>query len=321
MTNSVKAVKERVEAKLLAIPGVSGVGYNGSINVYVKELNPKVLAFIPKTIEGITVHVIKGSFSLLSLLPASAIYSIRTGRFRPAPGGVSIGHYKVTAGTLTCKTIDNASGEVRGLGNNHVVALNWGTEKIGVKGDPELQPGPYDGGTVSNDTLGTLQDWIPVELNKDNLIDAGTFYSDQLDNKIEEVGIPEPSMEPYVGQKVLGSGRSSGLNFSTCIDVDATINVEGFGVCKFVHQCIYKPALLLPGDSGKWIGDVDTLRSVSLGFAGDPDISAANKMTNVESLLKLRAIPPLPYLDLRLAMGIPILGSIIANYPIGSRKK
>ena len=59
-----------------------------------------------------------------------------TDRFRPAPGGVSIGHVAITAGTLGCWVTKNGQKVI--LSNNHVLA-NSNDAEIG---DAILQPRP-----------------------------------------------------------------------------------------------------------------------------------------------------------------------------------
>src|SRR5204863_365665 len=69
-----------------------------------------------------------------------------TGRYRAAPGGSSIGHLRITAGTLGCLVVLNSS-KLCILSNNHVLAN--GNEA--VRGDSILQPGPADGGQHPRD--------------------------------------------------------------------------------------------------------------------------------------------------------------------------
>ncbi len=61
-------------------------------------------------------------------------------KWRPAPGGVSIGHYNITAGTLGMLVRKKDTGEVLILSNNHVLA----NSNAGKAGDIIYQPGPYD---------------------------------------------------------------------------------------------------------------------------------------------------------------------------------
>ncbi len=318
MAEEVRRIKEKHESQLLAIPGVESVGYNGSINVYVDKLTPQISAFIPKSIGGVKIHirVTGGKFRILSLIPMTAIYSDRTRRVRPAPGGVSIGHPDITAGTLGCTARDKLTGEVFGLSNNHVVANDWGTVHTGKKGDPTLQPGVYDGGTISNDKLGELVRWEPVLTDGDNLIDAGLFRSDELSKNIEEIGEPDQCAEPYIGMKVVKSGRSSGVSYGKIVDIDATADIYGNGVCRFINQIMIEPAVMIPGDSGSWIGEVDSSRSVALGFAGAPNYSIASRMSDVERILGVEVIPPSGYLSLVGMMTPLALGAIVSNYGV-----
>jgi len=56
------------------------------------------------------------------VFPTGIIHAFQdpTGRFRPAPGGVSIGHYLITAGTFGCIVKKNGVKFI--LSNNHVLA-------------------------------------------------------------------------------------------------------------------------------------------------------------------------------------------------------
>jgi hypothetical protein len=81
------------------------------------------------------------------------------GRFRPTiPGGVSIAHYKVTAGTLGAMVRDRTTGERFILSNNHVLA----NSNEALVGDPILQPGPIDGGQNPGDVVSRLERFIAL---------------------------------------------------------------------------------------------------------------------------------------------------------------
>ena len=74
-------------------------------------------------------------------------------RFRPTiPAGVSVGHFKVTAGTIGAMVFDRETGEPLILSNNHVLA-NSNDAEIG---DVILQPGPTDHGVRPDDVVGQL---------------------------------------------------------------------------------------------------------------------------------------------------------------------
>ncbi len=99
------------------------------------------------------------------------------GRFRPLiPAGVSIGHYKVTAGTLGVVVTDKTTGARLILSNNHVLA----NSNDSVIGDPILQPGAIDGGQNPGDIVATLERFVKLR------------YTD-------EVVTPEPPPAPSPG--------------------------------------------------------------------------------------------------------------------------
>src|SRR6266498_3403770 len=109
------------------------------------QLRPNDL--IPETIEAMKTDVVEtGRIQALQA---------RTDRWRPAPGGVSIGHYRITAGTLG--VVARRADARMILSNNHVLAK----ENAASIGDPILQPGPYDGGT-DRDRIATLDAFVPI---------------------------------------------------------------------------------------------------------------------------------------------------------------
>jgi hypothetical protein len=154
------------EEELLAKSNVVGVGVglkesNGeftgetAVVVLVQEKRPvTALAaddLIPRELEGIRTDVMEVGYvrALQSQNPR--------GRFRPTiPAGVSIGHYKVTAGTLGAIVIDRRTGEKLLLSNNHVLA----NSNDAVIGDPILQPGSIDGGVTPGDVVARLERFI-----------------------------------------------------------------------------------------------------------------------------------------------------------------
>lgn len=333
-TEELLAIKSRYQEELLKLSGVTGIGLNGSVIIYVERLTHELSQLLPKQLDGVTVKIVTtGKIVPLSLLQpatpiAHAIYANRTGRFRPAPGGVSVGHPRVTAGTLGCRARDKITGEILGLSNNHVVALaQWGTMDVGRKGDSILQPGPLDGGRYPDDVVGLLDRWQPVELEPaENLIDAAAFTSDMLAKEVLDIGVPDTLVDPQVGGNVLKSGRTSGVTFGKTLDVNATVKVsggEGWGDCLFTDQIVVSPSIMQGGDSGSWTGEVDTFRTVGLGFAGSEtgEVSIHCKAKHVEDTLGVEIIPPLPYVSKRLlgfgllSGGILVSGMIVSRSP------
>src|SRR6267143_1898178 len=83
-------------------------------------------ARVPEKVDGIRTDVVE--IGEIDAFPFK-------GRFRPAPGGVSVGHFRITAGTIGCLVKKGTKLHI--LRNNHVLAnVNQGTV-----GDAVLQPG------------------------------------------------------------------------------------------------------------------------------------------------------------------------------------
>ena len=103
---------------------------------------------VPETLDGVPVDVFETG-------PIRAL-AARTDRQRPAPGGVSIGHRDITAGTLGC--LVRKDGKLVILSNNHVLADSNAAELE----DPILQPGHLDGGRFPEDWIASLVDFVPI---------------------------------------------------------------------------------------------------------------------------------------------------------------
>ena len=298
MSEELKRLKEKYEEYLLGVKGVTGVGLNGSIIVYVERATPEIKQIIPRQLEGVPVRIKEtGVIRFMSIVPMSATYADRTSKWRPAPGGVSCGHPNVGTGTLTCRVRDKKTREIiGGLTNNHVAVFDMEPMCIGKKGDSILQPGVYDGGKVPDDKIGELLKWIPIKIFDPNYVDAAVFESVELRKDVLDVGTPSNTVEPIVGMKVLKSGRTSGINYGTITDVNATmgVKVNEEEIFVFRNQIVVEPRLLFPGDSGSWVGEVDTFNTVGLGFAGSDTLAVANRALTVEELLDIEIIPPVP---------------------------
>ncbi len=106
---------------------------------------------VPKQVDGVPTDVIEVGYL--------RAYDSPRDRFRPIiPSGVSIGHYKITAGTLGAIVTDRVTGEKFILSNNHVIA----NSNAALQGDAILQPGPTDGGQNPGDMVARLERFIPI---------------------------------------------------------------------------------------------------------------------------------------------------------------
>ena len=167
-------------------------GTDGELSVVVLVEEKKPLAalsaqdVIPPEVDGMRTDVYEVGY-----LRAQQFQSPRE-RFRPViPAGVSIGHFKVTAGTFGAIVTDRTTGERFLLSNNHVLA-NSNDASIG---DPILQPGAIDGGINSSDMVATLERFIKLRYTDDPVVEP-----------------PEPPT-PGPGPTPPGSGEPAGCNF------------------------------------------------------------------------------------------------------------
>jgi hypothetical protein len=241
----------------------------------------------------------------------------RTGRYRPAPGGVSIGHYQITAGTLGCVVKDRASGDRLILSNNHVLAdIN-----AGRAGDPILQPGSYDGGVEGKDMIAVLERFIPLHFKEApstcaianlaqgtinwfaklvgsthrvrayrvnpsavNQVDAALarpLNEEMVLDEILDIGVVGGITPPSLGMSVRKSGRSSGFTSGQIRVLDASVQVEyDKHVADFDDQII-TGAMSQPGDSGALLVTSDGLLAVGLLFAGSQQATVFNPIRSV----------------------------------------
>ncbi|WP_372638903.1 hypothetical protein [Fodinibius sp.] len=214
------------------------------------------------------------------------------GRFRPAPGGVSIGHVNISAGTLGCLVEKN--GELFILSNNHVLA---NSNEADLE-DPILQPGPFDGGLKAEDEIATLSEYVPIIYNDEgdnsespeNFVDcaiAKPHNTDDIENEIYQVGSIAGVKEAKFDMEVKKSGRTTGLTTGVIEQVDVTSRVN-FGSNKaaiFTDQ-VMAGNMSQGGDSGSAVLDNDD-NIVGLLFAGSDTSTLINRIENVFDVLEV----------------------------------
>ncbi|MEU1728928.1 hypothetical protein [Nonomuraea sp. NPDC005692] len=149
-----------------------------------------------------------------------------TARERPAPNGVSIGHFNVTAGTLGSLVIDNTDRTVNILSNNHVLADG----NNAMIGDAIVQPGVFDGGTTAGDTIATLKRFVTLNANG-NTADAAIAQprdpndvEDRVKNDLIPVATPD---HPAIG--LLFAGTCNRTLINPIDQVLTQLNVEFLG--------------------------------------------------------------------------------------------
>lgn len=274
---------------------------------------------VPRKVGGVVTDVIEvGEISLLS---------VRTTRLRPAPPGVSIGHYKISAGTFGAVVRDRRTSAPFILSNNHVLAnITDGQDGRARAGDLVLQPGRYDGGTEA-DAIGVLERFVPLwrenmeslcpvarriqqvanamvrglnpayevrllkRVQAENLVDAAVarpLADYDISSDILELGAVDGIREPSIGLRVRKSGRTSGVTTGEIRVVDATIRVlMGDLGTALFTDQIVTTPMAQPGDSGSLVLSEDR-RAVGLLSAGSDSASLCGRMTTVLKLLDVK---------------------------------
>lgn len=221
-------------------------------------------------------------------------------RVRPVMGGFSVGHYKITAGTIaTCvydlKPFPGIPKKYYILSNNHVLA----NSNYASLGDPILQPGPVDGGSVPSDIVARLSRYVPIKFRTPtyiplNYVDAAIAEGDfhNLNRDIYWIGIVQQvKSKPRVGDLVEKTGRTTNFTTGRIIALHATIDVNygGGRLARFTDQ-IVTSNMSAPGDSGSLVCDIKE-GAVGLLFAGSSRVTIVNNILRVQSLLGIRLHP------------------------------
>jgi len=282
-----------------------------AIRVGVKEKVPlaqlKKKDIIPRSLQGMETDV----------FPTEEITALaidRKAKHRPAPGGVSIGHPSVTAGTLGM-VVRKAGRRI--LSNNHVLAHS-NAAKIG---DDAWQPGSYDGGGIA-ECIGHLSEFVPIGFTGDgsgclggiigkvlapifatiaelfgltpraitNKVDAAIARpsrDEDVSDEILEIGKPTGYGEAKVSDKLKKSGRTTAVTQGDVIAIDGVSNVNyGDGRVAIFEDQIITSAMSEGGDSGSAVLNQQN-EVVGLLFGGSSSLTIINKISNVIDALGL----------------------------------
>jgi len=212
-------------------------------------------------------------------------------KIRPAEGGYSVAHFKVTAGTIATCVVDRKPSpgvpkKYYILSNNHVLA-NSNNANIG---DPIYQPGPADGGTKKC-TIARLSKFVPIKFNgKCNYVDAAIAEGDlcNLDREVYWSGFVNEVAWAKVGDILHKTGRTTGHTTGKVLAINATINVNygGGKIGKFCRQIITTD-MSAGGDSGSLTIN-EKGQGVGLLFAGSSTITIHNHLPYVMALLNIK---------------------------------
>jgi hypothetical protein len=327
LMTQLRQVKGTYQAGLLRKLNVVGVGLGykisqgvstGEMSLVVsvaRKVDPSILSaqdLVPQVLNGIRTDVVEtGILRAFQLGPRD--------RWRPVvPPGVSIGHYRITAGTFGC--LVRRGEEKFILSNNHVLANSNDCQP----GDAVLQPGAADGGTL-DDRIATLADYVPLDFGTTspecpiaeasarllnyvaralgsshqleavkqtegvNRVDAALarpLSPDLVSNEILNIGVPTGVGTATLGTEVQKSGRTTGHTQGTITQIDATLRINYNGpTALFTGQLVAGP-MSQPGDSGSAVLDMDG-RVVGLLFAGSDAATIINPIDEVFSALNV----------------------------------
>lgn len=228
-------------------------------------------------------------------------------RMRPAPGGISVGHKDITAGTLGCLVTGNSAprnSRVMILSNNHVLA----NSNAGRLGDSIIQPGRADGGITPRDQVAILERFVPINFaaGSFNYVDCATGWAwpDRVRRELMYLSGGNPvffqtgtnPVAPAMNMIVGKTGRTTQLRQGRITAVGVTVNVNfgAAGVAQFRDQFAVRAAsgdFSQGGDSGslvwQWAGN---LPPVGLLFAGGGGTTFCNRISRVFSALDVRKL-------------------------------
>jgi hypothetical protein len=328
-----RAAKTQYKLELMRKPNVVAVGVGYKIGGGQQTETPCVIVFVRRKVAAESLSRDQLVPETVGEVPTDVVESgeifaqqSRTGKYRPAPGGVSVGHRQVTAGTFGAVVRDSRSGERLILSNNHVLANTNGASQ----GDIILQPGSADGGTVANDAIGSLLRYEPIQFEAEpgppgdcsrantfaeignfiartlgsehrvyayrteqviNLVDAAVarpLNNQDILDEILEIGEISGVQEAAVGMAVRKSGRTTGLTSGSIVSLDTMVTVNyGSDRNAIFDGQIVSGSMSQPGDSGSLLVDGESQRAVGLLFAGSNQTTIYNP---IETVLELLAV-------------------------------
>lgn len=228
-------------------------------------------------------------------------------RLRPAPGGISVGHRLITAGTLGCLVRGRSAPRINRLmvlSNNHVLA----NTNAGPLGESILQPGSFDGGKHPADQIAVLERFVPINFaaGSTNIVDCATGWAwpDRVRRELMYVSggiiryyrVGATPVAAVLGMAVGKSGRTTQLTNGRVTAVGVTINVNfgGGRVARFTNQiAVRSPSgdFSAGGDSGSLIWTWDARRApVALLFAGGGGTTFGNPIASVLARLDVQLV-------------------------------
>jgi hypothetical protein len=203
-------------------------------------------------------------------------------RNRPLRIGGSVGHFKVTAGTLGGFVRRRGTKEPLILSNNHVLA----NENRARTGDAILQPGNIDGGQPPEAAVGMLLRVVRLKKTGANLVDCAVaavdegvkFNRSNLTGLGKLAGVGDVLLDEVPDVAKVGRTTGTTRGRVTAFELDNVLVNNGLGLIRFDDQIEIEGAEAGPfsqgGDSGSLIVNA-ARQAVALLFAGG-DLGGSN---------------------------------------------
>lgn len=236
---------------------------------------------------------------------------LRRKRLDPIIPGVSVSHPDGTAGTFGSVVYDNETGHPHILSNWHV--LNGPTGNLG---DAIVQPGPFDNSDVRNNVCGRL---IRSHLGLAGDCAIASIEGRSFKEDILELNTaPKRVAKVNLGDKVVKSGRTTGVTYGVVtrigvavnIDYGGNVGVQQVGGFEIRPDPDHQPPhgeVSMGGDSGSlWLihenGQATDI-AVGLHFAGETDPAPSEEHAlacNIHSVLEKLNVAFVPETEERL---------------------
>lgn len=294
------------------------LSFTQKIRAFFKKKNPMLLStkdLLPKELNGYPIDVVEIGRIVAKEDNISAVRPLprkkrgTTKKFRPLMAGISATHYHSTACTLN--GVFRKKDKLLLASNMHC----FGQENTAKKGDPILQPSPYDGGTIA-DQIGEYSFGVNIifdeyqcpyrnffhKLSKFfrkkefNTVDISfaTFKCDYCPvcepekigcgMAVYTIGLPSGKREAILGEDVVKVGRTTGKTIGKVVSTNWTGKVEySRGVATFT-DCILVEGrgFSAGGDSGSPVLGFRDKAYLGALFAGSDTHTVVCKVSNIE---------------------------------------
>ncbi len=318
LVGDAKNVAEGAAVQDLDAGNIVGVGYgydDGSSDSLVPPGQPALVVYTVEKLDSSQLQAEVASVAGTSALSTVPIIQVTTGvvdalahrmRLRPAPGGISVGHTRVTAGTIGCLVRGRSAprnSRLMILSNNHVIA----NSNVSALGDSIIQPGSYDGGRHPQDQIAVLERFVPINFSGGiNYVDCATgwCWPERVRKELMYLSggsiayfrIGAAPMAPSIGLSVGKSGRTTQLKAGRITAIGVTVNVN-YGSGRIGH---FRDQIAIRGTAGDFSAGGDSgssvwhwatgVRPVGLLYAGGGGTTFANRMDRVVAALDVNIV-------------------------------